>query len=163
MFGWAFAAYLCPGFVFDTSEARSEWCDWHLMLQTPIYSNASHNSHDRNLQDSHRVSQYLEYVPNRNLVWDWWSQRFLFGAIDPQWPTVHLVYPIIFHTFLFQKLPLCRARPSSPSRPSRPVVQVSSSFKQDRAPVILQDLVDQVSPSGASIRFYVSSLDAHST
>ena len=38
--------------------------------------------------------------------------------------------------------------------------QVSSSFKQDRAPVILQDLVDQVSPSGASIRFYVSSYDA---
>jgi len=35
-------------------------------------------------------------------------------------------------------------------------LQVSSSFKQDRAPVILQDLVDQVSPTGASIRFYVS-------
>ncbi|CAK9082532.1 DNA-directed RNA polymerase subunit beta [Durusdinium trenchii] len=37
-------------------------------------------------------------------------------------------------------------------------VTVASSFKQDRAPLILQDLIDQATPSGAAIRFYVSLL-----
>lgn len=37
-------------------------------------------------------------------------------------------------------------------------LQVASSFKQDRAPLILQDLIDQATPSGAAIRFYVSLL-----
>ncbi|CAK9082646.1 DNA-directed RNA polymerase subunit beta [Durusdinium trenchii] len=37
--------------------------------------------------------------------------------------------------------------------------EVASSFKQDRAPLILQDLIDQATPSGAAIRFYVSHQD----
>ena len=57
--------------------------------------------------------------------------------------------------------PCQRAKINHKSIPatSKKKLQVSSSFKQDRAPVILQDLVDQVSPTGASIRFYVSFWD----
>ena len=59
----------------------------------------------------------------------------------------------------FWRKPCFRRQKSTTSRPTFSNLQVSSSFKQDRAPVILQDLVDQVSPSGASIRFYVSFWD----